>query len=136
MSSFANPAPPSSGIKWTDLKGRLLVIEPLSFEQGIPTTFGDADAVKAHVHVIDGEQESYDEALIFPKLLVSQTKGQIGQRVLGRLGTGQGKPNQSPPWILLDPTAEDIAAGERWLAARQSSTFAAPAAADAGAPPF
>lgn len=138
MSSFATPAAPSGGIKWADLKGRLLVIEPLAHEVGIVTAFGDADAVRANVYAIDGQVEEYVDTLVFPKVLASQLKSQIGQKVLGRLGQGsQQKAGQSPPWILQDPTPEDIAAGEQWLANRTSSSFAAPSSGGADpAPPF
>ncbi len=136
---FSNPGSAGSGVTWGDHKGRLLVIEPKSVEQGIKTSFGDADAVRADVHVIDGPSpESFEDTLVFPKLLQSQLRSKLGQKVLGRLTTGQQKPGQSPPWLIAEPTADDIAAGTAWLNARQASTFAAPATAApaAGQPPF
>lgn len=118
MSSFATPSAPSAGIKWENHKGALLLVEPLSFEAGIQTAFGTADAVKANVAVIDGAGagEKYEETLIFPKLLASQTKGQIGQKVLGRLSQGAAKPGQSAPWLLEPATPEDVAKAEAWVA--------------------
>ena len=115
---FATPSAPGGGITWADHKDALLLIEPLSLESQVQTAFGAADAVKAHVHVIDGAGagESYDETLIFPKLLVSQTKNQIGQKVLGRLGQGNQKAGQSPPWLLNEASAADIAKAEAWVA--------------------
>lgn len=115
---FATPSAPSGGITWADHKGALLLIEPLSFESEITTAFGVADAVKASVNVIDGEGagESYDETLIFPKILISQTKNQVGQKVLGRLTQGQAKPGQSAPWMLDAAGPEDIAKAEAWVA--------------------
>lgn len=116
--SFATPATPGGGIKWENHKGALLIVEPLSFEPGVATSFGVTDAVKATVHVIEGPGagESFDETLIFPKLLVSQTKNQLGQKVLGRLGQGQAKAGQSAPWLLNEASAEDIAKAEAWVA--------------------
>lgn len=141
---FAAPAAPSSGIKWADYLNRLLVIEPLAFETGISTNFGDADAVRANVHVIDGTPEDFEDTLIFPKVLASQLKPRIGTKVIGRLSQGQAKPGQSAPWQLADASPEDIQAGVQWLSTRNSNQFAAPApqaapaqqAAAAGAPPF
>lgn len=117
MSMFAQPSAPSGGITWADHNGALLLIEVKSFEPGVQTSFGVNDAVKADVTVIDGPGagENYIDTLIFPKLLVAQTKSQLGQKVLGRLGQGQGKPGQSAPWLLNEAAAEDIAKAEAWV---------------------
>lgn len=130
---FAAPAS-ASGISWEGLKGRLLVIEPISVEKGIKTAFGDTDAVRATVHVIDGDTETYEDTLVFPRVLQSQLAPKVGSMVLGRVGQGQAKPGQSAPWLIVDPSEADVAAGKAWLSTRQKSTFAAPAAA--GAQPF
>lgn len=128
--SFATPSAPSSGIKWENHKGALLVVEPLSFESGIQTSFGVADAVKANINVIDGPGagETFDDCLVFPKLLTAQLKNQIGQKVLGRLTQGQAKPGQSAPWLLAEASTDDIAKAEAWVAqnAKASVTSAAP----------
>lgn len=118
MSMFAQPSAPSGGIKWEDVKGKLLLIEPLSNETGINTSFGLADAVKANVTVLeaDGSGERRDETLIFPKILASQVRSQIGQKVLGRLTQGTAKPGQSAPWMLDSATPSDIATAEAWVA--------------------
>jgi hypothetical protein len=130
MSMFQQPAAPGGGIKWDDHKGALLLIEPTSFESQVNTSFGPADAVKANVYVIEGPGagDSYTDTMIFPKLLVSQTKPMIGQKVLGRLGQGQGKPGQSAPWLLNEATAEDITKAEAWVQqnAQPAITSAAP----------
>lgn len=128
--SFATPAAPSSGIKWENHKGALIIVEPLSFESGIQTSFGVADAVKANVVVIDGPGagEKYDETLVFPKLLAAQLKNQIGQRVLGRLGQGTAKPGQSAPWILSEASADDIAKAEAWVAQQAKGAVTSAAA--------
>ena len=140
---FATPAAPSSGIRWADFEGRLLVIEPLSDEKGIQTSFGEADAVKANIYAIDGTPEEFPDSLVFPKILASQLRPRLGQKVIGRLGKGQAKPSQSPPWLLQDASPQDIETGAAWLAARQSGQFAQPAQqapaqpqVAAGSPPF
>lgn len=114
---FEKPAAPGGGIKWEDHKGALLLIEPTSFEAQVNTSFGPADAVKANVYVIDGPGagDSYADTMIFPKLLVAQTKPLMGKKVLGRLGQGQGKPGQSAPWLLEEASAEDNAKGEEFV---------------------
>lgn len=118
-SMFEQPVAPGGGINWEDHKGALLLIEPTSFESQVNTRFGSNDAVKANVHVIDGPGagESYADCLIFPKLLLAQAKGQIGKKILGRLGQGEGKTGQSPPWIFNEASADDITKGEAWVRA-------------------
>lgn len=132
---FAAPAPATGGVDLKTLLGALLIIEPLSAETGIQTTFGPSDAVRANVHVVDGALagEVHEDTLIFPKVLQGQLKSRIGQKVLGRLGQGQAKPGQSAPWVLQEATPADITAGTAYLTRLQTGTFAAP---DASAPPF
>ncbi len=129
MSMFATPSAPGDGIKWADHKGALLLIEVTGFQAGIHTSFGEADAVEANITVLDGpgKDAHYDSALIFPKLLVSQTKNATGQKVLGRLGQGQQKPGQSPPWLLEEASAADVQLAEAWVKQHQP-TVQAPAA--------
>lgn len=129
MSAFASPGTPGSGIKLADHLGALLLVEVLGVETGIPTTFGDSDAVKANVHVIDGDGAGtdYDDTLIFPKVLQSQLKKSVGQKVLGRLGQGQAKPGQSAPWLLNEATAEDVTKAEAWVAQHSPSVTSAAA---------
>lgn len=126
---FAAPAPATGGIDLKTLLGALLIVEPLSVETGIQTSYGPTDAVRANVHVVDGPTagEVHDDTLIFPKVLQSQLKSRIGQKVLGRLGQGQAKPGQSAPWVINEATGQDIAAGTDYLTKRQSGQFAQPA---------
>ena len=130
MSEFVSAAPPSGGITWAEHQGKLLVIEPLSFEQGIQTSFGSTDAVRANVHVLTapGESEDYDDCLIFPKVLVGQTRGQLGKKVVGRLTSGTAKPGQSAPHMLAEATEDDLGKAQEWLSKQ------APAVTSAQAP--
>lgn len=129
---FATPATASGGIAWADVKGALVLVDVLSVETGINTSFGETDAVRANVAVLDGAQkgETYEDTLVFPKVLQSQLKSRVGQKVLGRVSQGQAKPGQSAPWVLAEATEADIVIGTAYLAGQVS----APAAA--GAPPF
>lgn len=117
MSEFVSAAPPSGGITWADHQGKLLIITPIGFEEGINTAFGMADAVKADIHVLTGPDtaDEFPSALVFPKLLASQLKNQIGNKVVGRLGQGAAKPGQSAPWLLEPGTPEDIEKAKAFL---------------------
>jgi len=114
---FATPGT-ASGVQWEDLKGALLLIEPHTVETGIQTTFGEKDAIRADVAVLDGPSkgEQHPDTLVFPGVLISQLKTRLGQKVLGRLGQGQGKPGQKPPWILTEATDADKQIGLAYLA--------------------
>lgn len=123
---FAAPSAPGDGIKWNDHKGELLIITAHEYVEGIPTTFGDANAVRADIVAIkdDGTAEEFSEALVFPKVLASQLRKQIGgKKVLGRLGSGQAKPGQSAPHLLLEATDDDITKAKAYLASLDSAPF-------------
>lgn len=126
---FVQPAPPGEGIQWGDLKGSLLIVEPLALEANINTTLGEKPAVRARVSVVDGPNadEVYPDTLIFPKVLMSQTRTNIGSKVLGRLVQGVAKPGQSAPWMLDEATADDMAKAQAWVRAHPASTFTQPA---------
>lgn len=131
---FAAPSAPSGGIDFKDFNGALLLIEVLGVEDHVPTVHtkpGEkSPAVRANVVVLDGARvgEKFDDTLIFPKVLQSQTKTHVGEKVLGRLGQGVAKPGQSAPWQLAEATAPDVAVAEAWVNAnvRPAVTSAAP----------
>ena len=129
---FDTPAPPGSGITWQELLGALIMVEPVAQETGIKTAYGDADAVRADVVVLDGPEpgRQYLDTLVFPKVLAGQLSRSIGKKVLGRVGQGTAKPGQSPPWMLLEASEADVAVGQAYLASRApQSAQPAPAAA-------
>lgn len=133
---FAAPSAPSGGIDFKDYNGALLLIDVLGVEDHVPTVHtkpGEkSPAVRANVVVLDGPQAGtkYDDTLIFPKILQSQTKTHVGEKVLGRLGQGTAKPGQSAPWQLAEASAEDVAKAQAWVT--QNSQPAVTSAA----PPF
>lgn len=131
-SPFAAPAA-ASGISWEDLNGSLLLIQPLSVEDSVQTTFGEKTAIRADISVLDGDQkgEEYKDTLVFPLVLQGQLRGRLGQKVLGRLGQGEAKAGQKPPWILTEATEDDIKVGTAHLSGQLSTP-----AAGGSAPPF
>lgn len=141
QSPFVSAPAPSSGVPWAELNGALLVVEPLSYETGITTTNGIKDAVRANVYALRSATESVDfeDALIFPLVLLGQARRSMGLKIVGRLIQGAPDAGKNPPWMLDTATPDDIAKAEAWFAARAQPTFAAappPApAAPAAAPP-
>lgn len=116
MSEFASPAS-SVGINYSEVLNSLLLIEVIGLETAIPTSLGDKDAVRANVYVLDGAGtgDEYEDVLIFPRVLISQLRPRIGQKVLARLTQGQAKPGQNPPWKLAEATSHDQGIAQRWL---------------------
>lgn len=114
------------GIDYKELNGALLLFSVTSVETGVVTSLGEKDAVRCNVAVLDGPQagQTYDDTLIFPRVLIGQLRSRVGGMVLGRLGQGAAKPGQNPPWKLAEPTDDDKAKGRAHLAA------------NAPAPPF
>lgn len=116
----------ASGIQWESLKGKLLLITSQSVER-VDTTFGEKECVRAKVVVLDGDgdDDDYSDTLIFPRVLVSQVRSNIGsgRMNLGRLGQGQAKSGQKPPWRLEDPTDQDKTVARAWLSQNQAVPF-------------
>jgi hypothetical protein len=117
MSEFVSAAAPSGGINWTDLNGKLLIVEPLGVEDGIQTVHGSSSAVRANVYALTGPDtaDEYPDTLVFPKVLQGQLKNQVGKKVVGRLGQGQAKPGQSAPWLINEATAEELEKAKAYL---------------------
>lgn len=126
---FADPAE-STGLDYPDLMGSLLMFEVLGHEDHIPTvhtTPGEKNpAIRANVTVLDGKQAGkvYDDALVFPRVLIGQLRSRVGKVVLGRLGQGQAKAGKNPPWKLMPATDQD----KRVAQASMSGAGAAPQA--------
>jgi hypothetical protein len=138
--SMSNPfSKPASvtGISWEDLNGRLLLVEPLEVLPGeINTSNGpQTGVVRATITVLDGDEAGrvYDETLIFPKVLKSQTRNKLGEMILARLGQGAKKPGQNKPWLLSEEVTEaDVKLGTDFLASRVTKPSPATPAASSG----
>lgn len=117
----------TTGIQWDEINGRLLLIKAHSVENDIKTSYGDTDAVRADVTILDGPDAptEYRDTLIFPKVLQSQVRSNAGtgRMNLGRLGQGNKKPGQSPPWMLGDPTDADKAIARDHISKSQTTPF-------------
>jgi hypothetical protein len=124
---FESPAS-SSGIDWKTLNGCLLILEVSEVVHGITTSFGDRDAVRANISVVEGPSAGaeYQDTLVFPAVLQSQLSSKVGKMVLGRLTQGQAKPGQSPPWMLEEARAGDSDKATEFLARRTTSQLSGP----------
>lgn len=121
---IVSATPGGGGIDWADLKGKLLVVEPLEVEH-MTTAYSkgkEQECVRANVYVVlnkDGSKaDEYEDTLIFPRVLISQVKKQIGSIVVGRLGQGEAKPGQDAPWKMAEATAPELKAAGLFLASK------------------
>ena len=125
---FAAPAA-GTGDSWVaaDSLDHLVVVEVHAQEQGVETDYGPKDPIRATVHDID-EQATYEDTLIFQKVLVSSLKARVGQKVLGRIVHGVAKKGQKPPYLIEDASGDAAAAARAtaYLAAYAAGQFAAP----------
>jgi hypothetical protein len=118
---FAAPGAAGDGFSVADANGHLVVIEVHSLETGVVTSLGERDAISATVHDVDAEH-TYEDCLIFPKVMIGSLKSRVGQRVLGTIGQGVAKPGQNPPWIIQDASGDQTQAAkavaylEKWKA--------------------
>lgn len=107
---FDNPGVTTS-IKWADHEGRLVLVWP-KIEKPFEYDGETKNVIEAKVVVLDppgGTPIEYGTTIIFPRVMQGQIRGNIGTNRpnLGRVGKGEAKPRQSPPWILLDSNEND-----------------------------
>lgn len=114
---IVSAAPGGGGISFEDYLGKLFVVEPLEVEKGVKTDYGEKDAIRANVYVLLGKDKAdeYEDTLVFPLVLQSQLRRQIGSVVVGRLEQGEAKKGQKPPWKFAEATPGDLKkAGDFW----------------------
>ena len=103
MSDFVNISSSRDSVKVADLAGHLLIIEPVEYKTGIPTSLGEADAVEVNLIDLDTNEE-HQSVLFFNTALRNSLRSHIGSKVLARIGQGTAKPGKSAPWILISAT--------------------------------
>ncbi len=126
---FAAPAA-SSGFEMKDHLGHLVVIDVTKLEEGIVTANGTRDAIRGTVHDIT-LGETFEDTLIWGKVLIGSLSSRIGQRVLAEIGQGNAKPGQNAPWVLVDMSGNPGAVKDAtaYLTGQVAKTLAPPAPA-------
>jgi hypothetical protein len=108
--TLSDPAAPGGEkLPLAELNGALLLINVRDQLKDVATEFGPTDPISADVYVLDGDHkgESFEDTLIFPKVLVSSLKTKVGDWVQARLGQGIAKPGRSAPWLLNTISDDD-----------------------------
>lgn len=95
-----------------DLEGSVVVMVAAEYVASIDTQNGTTDAVRVTIHDISGSK-TYEDQLIFARVIVNGLKEKIGVPVLGIVSKGKAKAGKSSPWILTTATeAQKTAAAE------------------------
>lgn len=118
---FSSPGG-GSFVDMSDILGDLVVIEVIEFVPEINTVNGNNAAIRADLHVLTGnlEGESYEETLLWGRVLIPQLKRRIGEIVLARIAQGEKKKGQNAPWRLeANISPEDKARAMEWYRNRQ-----------------
>ncbi|WBQ03801.1 hypothetical protein [Kribbella sp. CA-293567] len=126
--NFGKPSS-SAGIEWKNLLGSLVIVKVHEVIAAMKTVHGEGSAVRADVIVLDDKGADakagteYIDTLIFPKVLQSQVKSQVGGMVLGRVGQGVAKPSQSAPWTFNEATEADAVVARAYLQEKSPTPF-------------
>lgn len=117
MTMFNDPSS-SDFMPLDDLEGSLLLFTVYEETEEIVTVHGPNTAIRADVVVLDGslEGETYDNTLIFPKILKSRLRGSVGgEMVVGRLIKGAKKPGLNAPWELETVSSKEKAIAQKFV---------------------
>jgi hypothetical protein len=121
----------------TEYGGQLLLVTPTEYVESMSTSFGDTDAVRVDFVVLDGPEgpEEVEDTLIFQRMLIGALKRQAifnekngvdeatgyPKMTLGVLiqDKERQKKNQSAPWVLAEPNAEQAQLARDYLAGKK-----------------
>lgn len=105
----------TTGLDYEELNGKLLVFLPTDIVPEMETEYGTSTRIPrcSLLDVTGGVW--YDDVLVFPKVLKGQLTSKVGRKVIGRLSQGQASGKQSPPWVLLTATDQDIAEARAYV---------------------
>ncbi len=97
-----------------DLEGSVVVMVAAEYVASIDTQNGTTDAVRVTIHDISGSK-TYEDQLIFARVIVNGLKEKVGTPVLGIVSKGKAKPGKSSPWILTTATEAQKAAAAEYM---------------------
>lgn len=129
--NIQQPSIPNAEDKWTaaEHSGNLLLFFPVEVRRNIKTSNGDSDAVRCSRVVNLDTGRILNDPLIFGTALVPNVGGGAPDGiVLGRLGQGQPKNGNNPPWILLPHDEADLHRAQDWLARDAAGQLTQPTA--------
>lgn len=139
----------SGGAGITAYEDQLLLVTPTEYVESISTSFGDTDAVRVDLVVLDAPDgpEEVEDTLVFQRILISAMKRQAKfneahgvdpqtgypKMILGVLKPNEDKQKkgQDAPWDLMEPSDEQKKLARAYLADKKrepADPFAGPGA--------
>jgi hypothetical protein len=116
VSTFQFSKPSADGFSKDDHEDHTLVfVEPAP--EDMSTSYGDTTAARcAYVVCLDDDQV-YSEVLIFGTALVPALTDPGEELVVGHLVKGTARPGRNAPWLLEDPTDNELGRAEAFFTA-------------------
>lgn len=110
---FARGSKSGDGAKIKDDMDAAVLVRPTEFLQGMKTSQGPADCVRADWIVLDGPNQGAvrSNSLIFNQVLINSLKDLPGTAtpfLVGVVGWGEAKGGKSAPLLFLDPQPEHM----------------------------
>lgn len=113
---FALPTSGGSDYKFTEFLGELLLVKPIEVDTMVTKISPDSEFVRVEVIRLDNENERVDDLLVFGTALIRTFKAVLrgdSEWVLGRLEMGSPTPGKNAPYILSQPTKDEIAVAQQ-----------------------
>ena len=108
---FALPSSGGGDYKFTEFLGELLLVKPTAVETMPTKISAETEVVRVDVIRLDNNNEQVEDLLVFQSALIRNLKKVLrgpNEWVLGRLEMGEEKNGKNAPYILTQPSAEDI----------------------------
>lgn len=110
---FARGSKTGDGAKIKDDMGAAVLVRPKEFIQGMKTSQGLSDCVRADWVVLDGPNQGAvrKDSLIFNQVLISSLEDLPGTAtpfLVGVVGMGEAKGGKNAPLLFLDPQPEHV----------------------------
>jgi hypothetical protein len=127
----------SGGAGITEYDGQLLLVTPTEYVESMKTSYGDTDAVRVDMVVLDAPDgpEEVEDTLVFQRMLIGALKRQAKfneahgvdpqtghpKMTLGVLiaDKEQQKKGQDAPWVLKEPNEAQAQVAREYLAGRK-----------------
>lgn len=99
-----------------DHDGVLALFAVGGLHRDVSTSFGERDAVRAGIVLLDGPEAGkvFEDILLFNTRVVSRLRNAPGQVILARIGMGEGKGGNNKPVELYEATPADQDLAMRW----------------------
>lgn len=106
-----------AGFNFEEHENHLLAFVGVHSRPNEQTKFGIRDAAGVAYAICIDDGTVVADALFFQTVIVPSLLegGRASEIVLARVGKGEAKGGQNPPWLMYDPSDEDVALAAKWF---------------------